>query len=106
MYVHTILYKEKPKTPSASHPLSPPNPPSFPNRGRRKSLPQRIRFLRINKSLQHLMRAFHHVIFDALFEKQSLAEHEAGQADDVLMRAAGDGAEFGLEVDLGGEVVG
>lgn len=40
------------------------------------------------------------VFFNASFKKDALTERQAGQADEVLVRAARDGAELGLQVDL------
>lgn len=48
------------------------------------------------------MRVFRRVFFDASLEKDALAEREAGQANQVLVRAARNDAEFGLQVDLAG----
>lgn len=53
------------------------------------------------------MRAIDDIVLNARFEKESLAESQTRQSNEMFVDAAGDDGEFGLDVDggVGGEEV-
>lgn len=73
LYVFKLLYTTNPPPPN---PISPTLHFKTPNLflRRRKSLQQRLRLLRIDQHLEHLVRALGHVLLDALFVKDALRE--------------------------------